>query len=140
MKNGNDSKAKNGGSILQAEKKTNLYSLVSQYTKEAVYEIVNIMRNSNNQPLRFAAARLIIDKTIADVKAVEITGKDGGPIKFNVITGSDYLSYLSKLREVDASPARSINGITPEVQGTHLAQAGKKNDNSDNSVSEVGAA
>ena len=140
MKNGNDSKAKNGGTILQAKKKANLYSLISQYTKEAVYEIVALMRESKNPNIRFAAARLIIDKTIADVKAVEITGKDGGPIRFNVITGSDYLSYLSKLRESHASSNRSFDESAPEVQGTYLAQKSEENDNSNNTVDQMGAA
>ena len=137
MKDDNLQAKKRGAKILP---KVSFYSLIQNYTKEAIDQIVLIMRESRNEPLRFAAARLIIDKTIADVKAVQITGKDGGPIKFNVITGSDYLSYLSKLREVDAPSAGSVNGISREVQSTHLAQESEKNDNSDNTTSEVGAA
>ena len=117
--------SKRGGPV----SKQGFYSLVSQYTEEAINKIVDIMRNSRNESLKFAAARSIIDKTIADVKAVEVTGANGEPlsvsIKLDLAGGYIPRVRVSEMESIDAPPAGSNTG-PPQIQSPSLASPGQK--------------
>lgn len=65
--------------------KGTLQSYLQNFTKEAIDEIVYVMRNSRNENLRFGAAKVIVDKSIPDVKAVELTGENNGPILIKIV-------------------------------------------------------
>ena len=114
--------AKKGGAPNQGS----LQSYIQNYTKEAIDAIVVILRTSRNESLKMGAAKLIIDKSIADKKAVELSGANGEPIKLNIIAGADYLAWLAKS---NASPAGGVVQQPPEIQGVNLAQAGEENVN-----------
>jgi hypothetical protein len=114
-----------------------LQSYIQNFTLEAIDCLVDIMHNSRNESLKMGAAKTLIDKSIPDIKAVEITGENGGPIKLNIISGADYVSALG------ASTATST-GSTPygpaEIQSTDLAQASPQDNDSNQSVSKVDTA
>ena len=114
--------AKKGGAPNQGS----LQAYIQNYTKEAIDAIVIILRTSRNESLKMGAAKLIIDKSIADKKAVELSGANGEPIKLNIIAGADYLAWLAKS---NASPAGSAVQQLPEVQGVSVAQTGEKDIN-----------
>lgn len=120
--------------------RSGFYSLVSQYTEEAINKIVDIMRNSRNESLKFAAARSIIDKTIADVKAVELTGANGEPltvsIKLDLAGGYIPRVRVSEMESVNAPPAGSNTG-PPQIQSPGLAPQSPKDDNSLNGASQA---
>jgi|SRR3990167_1375367 len=137
----------NSKTIVSEQKKggppsrTGFYSLISQYTEEAVNRLVDIMRNSRNESLKFAAARAIIDKTIADVKAIELTGANGEPfsvsIKLDVAGGYIPRDRVSEVGTVNAPPAGSNQG-PPQIQSPGLAPPGQKDDNSSNGTGQAG--
>lgn len=114
-----------------------LQSYIQNFTLEAIDCLVDIMRNSRNESLKVGAAKTLIDKSIPDIKAVELTGENGGPIKLNIISGADYLSSLGT--SVTASETSTTYGPA-EVQSADLAQTGTEDNNSNQSVSEVESA
>lgn len=111
-----------------------LYAYASKFSQEAIDAMVEIMRTTRNESLKLGAAKALLDKSLPDLKVTEITGENGEPIKFNIITGSDYVSALGKL--TTTPDTGSTYGPT-EVQSTDMAQTGTQNDNSDKPVSEV---
>ena len=119
--------------------KATLQSYIQNFSKEAIDTIIEILRTTRNENLKMGAAKVIIDKSIPDIKAMEITGKDGEPIKFNLISGADYLAYISKLREIKAPSDRGIAESPSEIQGTSVASQGPQDNNGNNTVSEMGA-
>ena len=74
--------AKKGG----APNKGSLQAYIQNFTKEAIDGVIKIMRTSRNEALVFGAAKLVIDKSIADIKAVELTGQDNGPILIKIVS------------------------------------------------------
>lgn len=111
--------------------KASLQAYIQDFSKEAIDGIVWIMRFSRNEQLKFAAQKLIIDKTIADVKAVEVSGKDGGPIKLNLIMGAGF-DYISGPLPSHAASTGSDAAGPAQIQGSRLAPEGPKDNNSDN--------
>ena len=65
--------------------KGTLQSYVQNFTMEAVDKLVSIMRTSRNEALAMGAAKILVDKSIPDIKAVEHSGTDGGDIVIRVI-------------------------------------------------------
>lgn len=132
--NENDHEAKKEGTI---PNKGSLQAYLQNFTKEAIDAIVDILRNSRNENLKMGAAKLIIDKSIADLKAVELTGKDGEPIKLNVIAGADYFAWREK---VAAASAESVIPITSEVQGSSVAQESTQDINGNSTIGKLESA
>ena len=120
--------------------RSGFYAYVSQYTQEAVDKLVEIMRNSKNESLVLGASKAIIDKTIADVKAVELNGglnADGErePIRIFINTGQGFIPATITI------PATSAGGITTEsstVQSPDMAPQSPKDIHSDNGSSHAG--
>jgi hypothetical protein len=112
-----------------------LQSYIQNFTKEAIDCIVEIMHTSRNEALKMGAAKVIIDKSIADLKAMEVGGVNGEPIKFTIIGGADYTAYISGLNKTTATSTTGIIGGSNEVQDINLAQTGEKNNNGNNPVS-----
>ena len=113
--------------------KSTLQSYIQNFTKEAVDGIVEIMRHGRNENLKFGAYKLIIDKSIPDIKSVEVggmIGEDGKrqPIQLFVDVGRGFIPATIQL------PPTSIAGNAggqPPVQNAGMAPAGKENNNSD---------
>lgn len=101
-----------------------LYAYVSQYTKEAIDVLVEIMRTTRNESLKLGAAKAIIDKNLPDVKAVEITGQDGGPIRVQLIN-----NYLSTF-DGNVSTSTGSSAGQDAVQSSGVAPESKKDDDS----------
>lgn len=87
--------------------RTNLYAQISRHAPRAIEELVKLL-DSRNESIRLGAINKILDKAIPDLKAMEVTGKDGGPIKLTIIGGADYVSYTGK-----TTPAPAEGSITP---------------------------
>ena len=118
--------------------KQGFYSVVAQYTPEAIEFMVKTLRESRNENLRYAAAKWIGDKTIADVKALEITGADGEPftisIKLDLSGGYVPHGRVSEMGTVDATQASS-DTRPAQIQGSSLAPTGTQDNNSTNGIS-----
>lgn len=54
--------------------KGTLQSYVQNFTKEAINTLVEIMRTSRNEALKMGAAKVILDKSLADLKSTELNG------------------------------------------------------------------
>lgn len=126
----NGHEAKTGG----VPNKGSLQAYLHNFTKESIDEIVKIMRTSRQESLRFAAARAILDKTIPDMKAVEVTGKDGEPIKLSVIAGN---GFIPQLAAIEATSTGGAIQPSSEVQGVDLAPESMEDNNSDNRISQA---
>jgi len=69
------------------------YQKAASYFKEALDTCVQVMRNSNNDNAKLGAARTIINKVLPDLKASEISGKDGKELILRLIQyGADSTS------------------------------------------------
>lgn len=111
-----------------------LYQKIAKHEDKIIKTLLACL-DSRIPMVQIGAAKTLLSKILPDVKAVEITGKDGEPIKFNVVTGADYLSYISRLREINASSDRSIAESPREIQSIDMAQTSKKDNNSNHTVS-----
>ena len=128
----NDTKSKNGGTKPQIA----LYQKIASHEEEIIQALLDGL-HSRNESIKIGAAKILINKILPDLRQMEVTGKDGGPIKLNIISGSDYISYTLK---TDASPEASIIESVGTVQGADMAQTGKKNNNSNNPDNQVDTA
>jgi hypothetical protein len=126
----NEAGTNHGGGVISRDA---AYRKTAAHFQEALDVWVELL-NSRNDAIRLGAANKIIDKCLPDVKSVEITGENGGPIKLNLITGADYLSAVGKLI---ATPEASSTYGPAEVQSTNLASESPQDNNSNQSVSEV---
>ena len=133
MKSNENQQAKKGGAPNQGS----LQAYIQNYTKEAIDAIVNILRTTRNEALKMGAAKVIIDKSIADIKSVELSGKNGEPIKLNVIAGADYFAWRQK---VNASSGASALPSTPTVQDFGVAQKSEKDINGNPTVGKLESA
>lgn len=113
--------------------KATLQSYIQNFTREAIDGMVEIMRNSKNPQLKFAATKLIIDKAIPDVKAIEVTGQNGEPIKLNIIAGADFSQFKSSTASSEGS---TTYGPT-QVQDSGMASTSEKDNNSNQSTGKV---
>ncbi|MDD5220003.1 MAG: hypothetical protein PHV11_05535 [Candidatus Bipolaricaulis sp.] len=95
-----------------------IYSKVAEHSDE-ILDVFFEGLKSRNENIRFGAAKALLNKLLPDLRASEITGKDGEPFTVNIIR--DYLSKSG----VDAPPASSAEG-SDEVQDTGVAQEGEK--------------
>lgn len=107
-----------------------LQSYIQNFTKEAIDKLIYIMRHSKNENLKFGALKLVIDKSVADIKALELTGANGQPLQFSfrIDLAGGYIPPLG------ATFTSSSTGITrsAQIQSVGMAQTGKENNNSPN--------
>ena len=66
-----------------------LYSRASKYAPKAIKILADLL-DSRNEGIRLGAAKTLLARVLPDLKAQEISGKDGEAITINLI--SDYLS------------------------------------------------
>ena len=99
---------------------------------QKIFETMVALLDDRNPLVRLGAAKALMNKILPDLKGIELTGEDGGPIRIRIISGGDYLSAIGK--SLTASTAGTTYG-SPKVQGSNLAQKSKKDDNSDKPAS-----
>lgn len=113
-----------------APTRTNLYAKVARHIPKAIDVLVALL-DSRNEGIRMGAAKEIINKGLPDLKAMEVTGENGEPIRLIINAGN---GFLPATLSVNASPAGSYpTGSTP-IQGDGVAQESTKDNNSDNRV------
>ena len=98
-----------------------LQAYIQNFTLEAIDALVEILRTTRNESLKMGAAKVIIDKSIADIKAIELSGKDGSPIRVQLI--NDYLSTSG----VIVSPSKGSSTGQNKVQDAGLASESEEN-------------
>lgn len=133
--NKDEAKPKTGGSPAITPRSV-LYSRISKYVPKAIEAVVELL-DSRNPSVRIAAARTILDRTLPELKAVEVTGENGEPIRLNIIAGRD---YLSKLVKIDGTSTGSTVSTSPQIQGSSMAQASTEDNDSNNTTSELDSA
>ena len=80
-------KKKKSNEVKQRGSKYNrqgLYAKLEPHVPRAVEALVELLE-SRNDAIRLGAIKTILDKCIPDVKAMEITGEDKGPIVIKII-------------------------------------------------------
>lgn len=51
--------------------KSALYSYLSKYSKKAINSLIHLMNNTSNDSVKLGCIRLLLDKTVADVKPID---------------------------------------------------------------------
>ena len=64
--------------------RSTLYSQIARAIPKAISTLIALL-DSNNEAIRMGAARDLINKALPDVKAMEITGENQGPIIIRII-------------------------------------------------------
>jgi len=62
-----------------------LYAMAAKYAPRAIEVLQELMEHGDNSSVRMGAAKVLLAKSIPDLKAMEMTGKDGLPMKVIVI-------------------------------------------------------
>ena len=94
------------------------------------------MQTTRNENLRMGAAKVIIDKSIPDIKAIELKGENGEPIKLTVLAGTGFIPALGKFV---TTPEGSATTGSTSLQNPSVAPQGEKNNNGNNGDSKAGA-
>ena len=128
-KNQSDSEPKKGGTLPQIA----IYQKIASREEEIIEKLFEILK-SRNENVALGAAKTLINKIIPDRKAVEVTGQNGEPIKFNIVLGN---GYIPPNIQSNATPEGNPVSGQPQVQDNSLAQAGKKDDNSNNGTGQT---
>jgi hypothetical protein len=90
------------------------YLYAQQFTQEAIEMMVYLMRTSRNEGIRLGAARSILDKSIPDLKALEISGelKQQYQVQLQQYAPTDPLQSFN----VRTNTVPTIQGETIEVE------------------------
>ena len=83
MVENSSNKSKGGGA--KTPNRQGLYAAASKYSLDAIETLFDLMKNAKQESVRMGAAKALLDKALPDVKAVEITGEDHGPLLIKVI-------------------------------------------------------
>ena len=62
-----------------------LYAIAAKYSAEAIKTLYDLMKNGKQEAIRMGAAKALLDKSLPDIKAVEVTGEDHGPIEILIV-------------------------------------------------------
>lgn len=126
----NEAGTNHGGGVLSRDA---AYRKTAAYFDRALQVLVDKL-DSRNDAVALGAANKIIDKCLPDIKAVELTGENGEPIKLNIISGAD---YLSTIRELTSSSSGGTAYGSTAIQSPDLAPQSEKDNDSNKPVSEV---
>lgn len=105
-----------------------LYRKVANHALEAIDTIVGEMKAPTKMAsVKIGAAKVILNKALPDLKATELTGKDGAAFTVQLIK-----QWLHTPREnpVDVPPSSGSSERQDKVQGADMAPQGKKDVNS----------
>ena len=106
---------------------------VVPYADEIINKLLEHMR-SKNPNVSLGAANTLLKKIIPDIKALEVTGKDGDAIRLNIIAGADYFAWRAK---VDATSTTGALPTATTVQDAGVAQTGTQDINSNTPITEL---
>lgn len=120
----------------KTQSRPQLYQKFEPLADRAIEKLQTLLE-SRNESIAMGAVKIILERTVPAIKAIEITGENGGPIKLNIISGADYVSSIGNA--ATASETSTTYGPA-EVQSTDLAQASPEDNNSNQSISEVESA
>lgn len=109
------------------------YAKFEPLVQPAIERLRELLK-SKNEPTVIGALKLIFERTIPAIKAMEITGDNGEPIRLNIINAGDYISAIGKLT---TAPGGSATYGPPTLQSSNMAQESKEDDNSNKPDSEV---
>ena len=74
-------KARKGGVV----SRQTLYQVASKYSKEAIDTLYDLMLHGTQEGVRLGAAKALLDKALPDLKAVEHSGTEGGPLQITIV-------------------------------------------------------
>ena len=111
-----------------------LYAQVAVHIPRAIDKLVALL-NSRNEAIAMGAAKAIMDKGLPDLRAMELGGQNGEPIKLYIDIGH---GFIPSGVLPDASPTGSPEGGQPPVQGAGMAPESPKDDNSVNGAGQAG--
>ena len=100
------------------------YQYAAQFTQEAFDGAIELMRNSVNENIKLGAIKIVLDRTLPTLAAMEVTGKDGQQIPIYIFGGGFLPPQPSALTPSNGDPFR-----LPPVQSPGVAQAVKKDNN-----------
>lgn len=94
-----------------------LYSKIANRGDEIIEGLFTLSKD-NNAGIRLGALKELASRILPELKAIEITGENGEPIRFNIISGSGFLPPGIK---VNATPITATVPEQQEIQSTDLA-------------------
>lgn len=100
------------------------------------FEKLKLLLESRNENLVLGAVKIVIDKCLPDLKAIEVGGVEGGPIQLNIITGN---GFIPRPVTFDAPSVRSAIQQSTEIQDLGMAQTSEEDNNSNNRTGEASA-
>ena len=65
-----------------------LYTEAAKHAPRAIEILVELMESGDNDNVRVAAAKCILAKAIPDLKALEVSGKEGGELLIKLDAGN----------------------------------------------------
>jgi len=74
--------------------------------------------------VQLGAAKMILNRCLPELKAMEVSGSEGGPIQVNVVS-----NYITNVTSTFEPSEGSVEG-SDTVQGSGVAPQGEKDDNS----------
>ena len=113
-----------------------LYSEAAKHAPRAIDILVEIMEKGDNDNSRLGAARTILAKAIPDLKAMELTGANGGAIQLKYIVDLAG-GYIPQLGVINVSSGAGNTGPS-QVQSTGVAQESEEDNNSVNGDNQAG--
>jgi len=94
MEETNNGESSKGGVIPRSA----IYAKTSKFSEEMLEILVYLARHSRQESVRMASAAKVLDKAIPDLKAMEITGEDHGPIRFIISLNEDDRRRVADLK------------------------------------------
>ena len=113
----------NEGKIMGVPKRDQLYARLSKWTPTAINRLAKLLDNPNPS-VQLGAVKIVLERTVPVLKALEITGKDGQQIPIYIFGGGFLPPQPSALTPSNGDPFR-----LPPVQSPGVAQAVKKDNN-----------
>lgn len=77
-----------------------LYAKVAKFAVAAIDTLVELL-HSRNENIQLGAAKVLLDKCLPDLKAVDYSQfVEREPLKINIIAGADYYEYLKRQEKI----------------------------------------
>ena len=113
------SNPKRGGGVPSRDQ---LYRKIANKALIAIDVIVEIMETGGGRmaATKLGAAKIILNKALPDLRAEEISGKDGQQLTINLVS-----DYITSIRRNVSSPDGGAEGSI-KIQSSDMAPEGKK--------------
>jgi hypothetical protein len=111
-----------------------MQAYITGKSKDAVNKVYYLMQTSHNEAVQFACAKLIIDKTIPNLQATEISGEQAVQLAVAVMHYGRGDNLPDPLQVRPSEPEPSSAGSPPgfqEIPGAKLAPEGPKDNPGD---------